>query len=74
MLLKYYLAGPTGKISSNNPRLQHLAAQCAVSPRYLYMVTLGHKQPGWRLCQLIETETEGLVSCQDLRPDIYSTV
>lgn len=61
--------GGTAKLSCPVIASVALAANC--SPNTLYMIQLGHKQAGPALANAIEVATDGEVSRQELRPDIF---
>lgn len=61
--------GGTGKVGCSV--LAAVAQKAGCKPTTLYMITLGHKVPSWRLAEAIEQATRGAVTKRDLRPDIY---
>lgn len=61
--------GGTGKVDC--PVIASTAKKAGCQPTTLYMVTLGHKQPSWKLAAAIEKATKGGVSRHDLRPDVF---
>lgn len=72
-LTEYFKSkGGTGKPSC--VELIRMARRIAVAPRTLYMIVRGHKLPGPILCAHIEAYTEGKVSRQDLRPEIFKGI
>jgi DNA-binding transcriptional regulator YdaS (Cro superfamily) len=50
--------------------LDHFARRTNTSVGHLRNVAGGHKSCGEDLAILIERETEGRVTCEDLRPDV----
>lgn len=47
------------------------AKECGVSQGMVNQMTKGHKKPGWSTCLKIEQVTEGKITRQQLRPDIF---
>jgi DNA-binding transcriptional regulator YdaS (Cro superfamily) len=58
---------------ANKPRgaQKRLAAACGVSPTWMTLITNGHRVPSPELAALIHQITNGLVSREELRPDIF---
>ena len=48
-----------------------LAMTIGTTVAYLYQIAGGHSRPGALLCRQIETATHGLVTAEELRPDIF---
>ena len=54
------------------PARQALAAEvCNGSEAYLYQLATGRRKAGHKLAQAIERATEGRVSKESLRPDVW---
>lgn len=71
MDLASYLIERDGKISRDGQELKRLAVAVAISPYYLYMLALGHKQPGPIVALRISEKTKQRVSLTSMRPDIW---
>lgn len=56
----------------SNEEKTKFAVMCESSVGYLRLVFSGHKKPGYKMCKLIEQNSNGQISRSDLRPDIYS--
>jgi len=50
---------------------RNLAADCETTVEYFFQISGGHSEPSPKLALKIESATRGLVSRQELRPDIY---
>jgi DNA-binding transcriptional regulator YdaS (Cro superfamily) len=50
---------------------EQLATRCGTSVNYFWQIAGKHRNPSHSLAQKIEKFTDGKVTCQDLRPDIY---
>jgi DNA-binding transcriptional regulator YdaS (Cro superfamily) len=61
--------GGTAKIDC--PVLADIAGRAGCKPSTLYMIAGGHKRPSWRLAESIEGATDGVVTRNELRPDIF---
>ena len=48
----------------------YFALRCGTSFAHLRNVAYGYKRAGELLCINIERESDGLVECEDLRPDV----
>lgn len=48
-----------------------LAQALNISPQFVYQLTTGARPVPARLCRPIELATEGQVTCNELRPDIF---
>ena len=53
---------------------KEFAQACGVSQGLISQFLTGAKRPGWRTCQKIEQITNGQVTRQQLRPDIFEPV
>lgn len=58
---------------ANQPRgaQKRLAGACGVSPTWMTLITNGHRTPSAELAALIHQLTHGLVSREELRPDLF---
>ena len=61
--------GGTGTLTC--PILRELARRIGCAKGTLYMIATGHKRAGPKMARAIEQATEGAVTRQDLRPDIF---
>lgn len=69
-LLDFALArGGTGKPGC--PAFVELAAKAHCSPDTLYLIALGHKRAGPKLARKIDEASDGRVSRDELRPDVF---
>lgn len=59
--------GGTGTIGC--PVLAEIAKLAGCKSSTLYMISLGHKRPSWRLAVSISRATRGAVTLPDLRSD-----
>lgn len=50
---------------------EQLAARLGTSPAYLSQLAHGHRKASPRLCFAIERETNGRVTRETMRPDIF---
>lgn len=66
-LLDYLRTGGTEEAA-------RLADKAQTKPVYLWQVANGYRRAGPRLATSIEQETRGLVTREELRPDIYAPV
>ena len=48
-----------------------LAKQINASPAYVRQLSSGFRQPSFKMAMAIEKATNGLVTKEELRPDIY---
>lgn len=55
----------------SNTEKARFADKCESSVGYLRLVFSGHKKAGYKMCMLIEENSNGRISKSDLRPDIY---
>ena len=49
-----------------------LAAQVGVTPTWMALITNGLRKPSLRLAVEIEKATDGAVTRQELRPDVFA--
>jgi DNA-binding transcriptional regulator YdaS (Cro superfamily) len=57
--------------SISQPERESLAERCGTSVNYFWQIAGSHRKPSPSLSKKIELHTGGLVTCRDLRPDIY---
>jgi len=69
MNLPEFIASRGGTGTIGCPVLADIARQAGCKSSTLYMISLGHKQPSWRLAASISRATGGCVALQDLRSD-----
>lgn len=50
---------------------ERLAKASGTASAYLYQIAAGYRKPSPLLAQRIEAASNGLVTRQDLRPDVY---
>ena len=67
MDLETYLGQPGVDIDT-------LAANAGTKPVYLRQIVKGHRKPSHGLARAIEVATNGRVTRQELRPDIFGPV
>ncbi|HHQ2586107.1 TPA: transcriptional regulator [Providencia rettgeri] len=56
----------------SNEEKTKFASMCESSVGYLRLIFSGHKKAGYKMCNLIEKNSNGQVRKSELRPDIYS--
>lgn len=71
MNLRSYLESRDGRVLRSGHALVDLAAKAKVSPYYLYMLALGHKRAGWEVAQRLAAASDGAISVQEIRPDVF---
>lgn len=71
MNLSDFLKNDEGRVDPAGSLLAKLAKKAGTSPGYLYLIALGHKRAGPELARKIETASEGKVTKESLRPDIW---
>lgn len=69
MNLPDFIASQGGTGTIGCPVLAQIARLAGCKSSTLYMISLGHKQPSWRLAASISRATGGSVTLQDLRSD-----
>ena len=71
MDLKTYATKRNGTARRWCPVLAEVAKQAGCAADTLYMIAAGHKRPSAMLARAIHEATNGEVSCQGLRPDVF---
>lgn len=71
MNLTDYIAAKGGTGTLTCPVIAELAEKAGYSAEYLYLVVLGHKAAGHKLCNALEEATAGEFKREDQRPDIF---
>jgi DNA-binding transcriptional regulator YdaS (Cro superfamily) len=69
--LSDYLARHDGKLRPQGDACQRVAQAANCAPGTLYLIALGHRKPGPTLAARITRATDGEVSPESLRPDIF---
>lgn len=71
MTIRTHITANGGTCTIGCTVLAEIAKRAGCKPSTLYMIATGHKRPGHLLAQGIERATDGAVTRQDLRPDIW---
>jgi len=70
MNLSDYIKNQGGTAKADCPVIAAVALKAGCKPSTLYVISLGHKKPSWKLSLEIVKATDGLVTVHDLRSDI----
>lgn len=54
----------------NEQKISAFAEKCGTSEAHLYQVARGYRRAGEDLCIKIDRESQGVIRCEDLRPDV----
>lgn len=71
MNLDSYIRSQEGTATLSCPVVSRIASAAECSAGTLYMIAKGHKVVGPKLAGRIEIATGGVVTRQDLRPDLF---
>jgi len=64
-LTEYFSTEPRGSKAE-------MAKYLGITPVWLTLIMTGRQRPSGKLCRRIEQATQGLVTREELRPDLYS--
>lgn len=71
MNLTEHILAEGGTAKASCPVIAQIAGRAGCSASTLYMIAGGHKKPSAILAGAISDATSGVVTRQDLRPDVF---